>query len=97
MRRTHPWLDDGEQVPSGHELLGESVVLIGLEGDSKQSHNAGVARQMQGDAVFSQEALELGRGLGQHFESHWSPCDTISSEKNKIRGHSAFIKGALET
>ena len=64
------WLDDSEQVTADDQLLGEAVVLCGLEGDAEQPHDAGVAGQVQGDAVLPKEALQLGGGLGHHLEGH---------------------------
>lgn len=43
---THLWLDDSKQVSTDDKLLGEAVVLIGLEGDAKEAHDAGVAGQV---------------------------------------------------
>lgn len=57
---SYPWLDDRKQVPANHQLLCKAVVLFGLEGDSKESHDAWVVGQVQGDAVLPQEALQLG-------------------------------------
>lgn len=43
---THLWLDDSKQVPANDKLLGKAVVLIRLEGDAKEAHDAGVAGQV---------------------------------------------------
>lgn len=40
---THLWLYDSKQVPPNDKLLGKAVVLIRLEGNAKEAHNAGVA------------------------------------------------------
>lgn len=56
---THFWFNDSKKVPSNDQLLGKAVMLIRLEGNAKETHNAGVAGQVQGDAVLSQKALQL--------------------------------------
>ena len=71
---THPWLNHSEQVFSDHQLLCESVVFLGVEGYSEEAHDAGVAGEPQGYAVFPQEALQLGGGLGHHFQGHGGAC-----------------------
>lgn len=71
---THPWLYHSEQVFSDHQLLRECVVLLGVEGDAEEAHDAGVAREPQGYAVLPQEALQLGGGLGHHFQGHGGAC-----------------------
>ena len=39
---THLWLNDSKQVfPEGH-LLGEAVVVFGMEGNAKEAHDAGM-------------------------------------------------------
>ena len=43
---THLWLDDSKQVPSNDQLLGKAVVLIRLEGNAKEAHDAGVVGQV---------------------------------------------------
>lgn len=64
--------NDGEQVSSDDQLLGEAVVLVGLEGNAEEAHDAGVTGQVQRDAVLSEEALQLSRGFGHHFQGHGS-------------------------
>ena len=44
-----------------------------MEDDAEEVHDAGMAGQVQGDAVFPQKALQLGRGLGDHLQGHGSP------------------------
>ena len=77
------WLDDSEQVSADDQLLGEAVVVGGLEGDAEEPHDAGVAGQVQGDAVLAQEPLQLGGGLGHHLEGHGSAW---RSAREAVRG-----------
>lgn len=68
--RSHLRRDDVEQVSGRSELLGEDVVVVGLEGDAVHVDDEGAGRQVQGDAVLAQEALELRRLLPQKLQGH---------------------------
>lgn len=43
---THLWLDDSKQVPPYDKLLGKAIVLFGLEGNTKEAHDAGMAGEV---------------------------------------------------
>jgi len=43
---THLWLDDSKQVPPNDKFLGKAVVLIRMEGNAEEAHDAGVAGQV---------------------------------------------------
>ena len=62
--------DDVEQIPRRGVLLGEDVVLVGLEGDAVHVDDEGAGRQVEGDAVLPQEALQPGGLLPQKLQGH---------------------------
>lgn len=67
---SHLWGDDVEQVPGQRVLLGEDVVVVGLEGDAVHVDDEGAGRQVERDAVLPQEALQLGGLLPQELQRH---------------------------
>ena len=68
--------DDVEEVPGKGELLGEDVVVIGLEGDAQRADDEGAGREKERRTVLPQEGLQLGRLLTQQLQRHlgaWQP------------------------
>ena len=71
LRASHLRRDDVEQISGQSVLLGEDVVLVGLEGDAVHVDDEGAGRQVEGDAVLPQEALQLGGLLPQKLQGHF--------------------------
>lgn len=68
---SHLWRDDVEQISRQCVLLGEDVVLVCFEGDAVHVDDERAGRQVKGDAVLSQEALQLGGLLPQKLQGHF--------------------------
>lgn len=68
----HLWRDDVKQVSCQSVLLSEDVVLVCFEGDAVHVDDERAWRQVKGDAVLSQETLQLGGLLPQKLEGHFS-------------------------
>lgn len=69
---SHLWRDDVKQIPSQRVLLSEDVVLVCFEGDAVHVDDERAGRQIQRDAILSQEALQLGGLLPQKLQGHLS-------------------------
>lgn len=82
---THLWLNDSKQVFPKGQLLGKTVVIFRLKGNAEEAHDARMGGEVQGDAVLSQEALQLGGGFWEHFQGHGRPCRTHTSFR-AVRG-----------
>ena len=73
--------DDVEEVPGWSELLGEDVVVVGLEGDAQRTDDEGAGREEERGTVLPQEGLQLGRLLTEQLQCHlgaWQPQQTRS-------------------
>lgn len=57
---SHLWRDDVKQISRLRVLLSKDVVVVGFEGDPVHVDDERAGRQVEGDAVLSQEALQLG-------------------------------------
>lgn len=65
LSQSHLRRDDVKQVSCQSVLLSEDVVLVCFEGDAVHVDDERAGRQVKGDAVLSQEALQLGGLLPQ--------------------------------
>lgn len=57
---SHLWRDDVKQISRLRVLLSKDVVVVSFEGDPVHVDDEWAGRQVEGDAVLSQEALQLG-------------------------------------
>lgn len=71
LRPSHLWRDDVKQISCYSVFLSEDVVLIRFKGDAIHVDDEGAGRQVKGDAVLSQEALQLGGLLPQKLQGHF--------------------------
>lgn len=65
------WRDDVKQISCQSVLLSKDVVLVCFKGDAVHVDDEGAGRQVEGDAVLSQEALQLGGLLPQKLQGHF--------------------------
>lgn len=68
---SHLWRDDVKQISRQCVLLSEDVVLVCFKGDAVHVDDERAGRQVEGDAVLSQEVLQLGGLLPQKLQGHF--------------------------
>lgn len=68
---SHLRRDDVKQISRQRVLLSEDVVVVRFEGDAVHVDDERAGRQVEGDAVLSQEALQLGGLLSQELQRHF--------------------------